>query len=288
MPKKALFFRKKVDKHCKMSYIINISKDAYKQNNTYYLRKGNTMKKSFVFAAVAATIAASSSMAAVVNGGTATVIGTPATIEWTGDVSGLLDVCNFVDQANGSMEYTSGTGWQSDAVAFVEIKQRGSNKIIIEPDHYVRETVSLGGATLSEGVAHAVNVDYSAGSLAGKGISGETYVQHATQSGQQGNTQVLDLATATGVKVTNTVGSNVPGNGVEMNDNGQLDNDLKGSYVLEGQVSDGNGGFNTGVISYNHLKLTIEGSATLVNGADEALIKNNSTYALTHTVSCLQ
>jgi hypothetical protein len=29
-----------------MSYIVCISKDAYKQNNTYYLRKGNTMKNS--------------------------------------------------------------------------------------------------------------------------------------------------------------------------------------------------------------------------------------------------
>ena len=125
-----------------MSYIINISKDAYKQHNTYYLRKGNTMKKSFVMAAVAATIAASSAMATTI-----TPTGVSNKVDWTGSIGAndLADVCNFIDNDSGAMTFDGGV-WTSDNTdtAFVELKQRGAHKIMVEPDHYVREVDSNG------------------------------------------------------------------------------------------------------------------------------------------------
>lgn len=276
MPKKALFFTKKVDKPCKMSYIINISKDAYKQHNTYYLRKGNTMK-TFVYAAVAATIA-SSSMAATV--------GTPATVEWSGSVNNLSSICTFINQSNGNMAYLSSDKKWVSSGASVELKQRNVHMITVEPDHYVREVDSQFGNIVPNGVAHAVNVSYESG-LPGMDSKAVAMVQDTTDPNNLGNTVELELP-AGGVNVTNTVGTNT-GPGVEINDAGQLDDSKKGKYTIRGtqtQTSTSSPIVDH-AIPFGHLVIDIQGQAELVDDSDEALIKNDAWYAITHTVTCM-
>ena len=275
-----------------MSYIINISKDAYKQNNTYYLRKGNTMKKSFVMAAVAATIAASSAMATTI-----TPTGVSNKVDWTGSIGAndLADVCNFIDNDSGAMTFDGGV-WTSDNTdtAFVELKQRGAHKIMVEPDHYVRE-VDSNGNILNGGVAHAVNVDYTPNTsdgVIGIGSSDSSqataYIQDANNPQQVGNVAVLlSDAVDLGARVLSEAGSNVKDNGTISN-TGQLLDSKKGKFYIQGDTLTDMSGTTALAIPFGHLKLTIGGTATLIDGADEALLKNGSRYAITHTVTCLK
>ena len=269
-----------------MSYIVCISKDAYKQNKTYYLRKGNTMKKSFVFAAVAATIAASSAMATVI-----APTGASNLVDWKGSIGAddLVDVCNFISNTPGHMNF-SGTTWTTDVDASVELKQRGAHVILVRPDHYVREVDSTGNI-LAGGVAHAVNVDYTPNtddgdvSILDAGSQMQAYIQDATDPQQVGNILTdIDSNTA-GVVVKSVKGSN-SGTNVVSNAPGavSLDDDLRA--ILQMYGSDASG--NATAIPFGHVKLTIAGSAELVNSADEALLQNDSSYAITHTVTCLK
>ena len=262
-----------------MSYIVCISKDAYKQNKTYYLRKGNTMKKSFVFAAVAATIAASSAMATEI-----APTGVSNKFDWTGTASNLAEVCNFIESTDGSMTYAGGV-WTASG-ASVEIKQRGAHMITVEPDHYVRETVTLGGSTLAGGVAHAVNVNYAPGN-GGSDSEVNAFVQDATDPNNLGNT--VEQALGGGNTVTYTAGSNAAGAGVISNLAGELDDTKKGKMEVKGAVETNGRGEVTGTFSLpGHLKININGEAELVDSQDEALIKNGASYAITHTVTCLK
>jgi opacity protein-like surface antigen len=269
-----------------MSYIVYISKDAYKQNNTYYLRKGNTMKKSFVFAAVAATIAASSAMA---SGTTPITVTGTNTVDWTGSISAgqLDDVCNFISNTSGSMGFT-GTTWTTDVVASVELKQRNAYKILVQPDHYVRE-IDASGAILANGVAHAVNVDYAATGSGTASSQAKAYIQDATTPQQVGNVEtVLDPAIHL-VTLTSTAGSNTGLSGTISNDAGQLVDDNKAKLELTGTATiNGDGSVNEIAIPFGHLKLDIGGTAELIDSSDVALLKNGSRYAITHTVTCLK
>ena len=270
-----------------MSYIVCISKDAYKQNNTYYLRKGNTMKKSFVFAAVAATIAASSAMALT----EITPTGASNKVDWTGSIGAtdLVDVCNFISNTSGTMDF-AGTKWTTDVAASVELKQRGATVILVQPDHYVRE-VDASGAILASGVAHAVNVDYTPNSADGDVINGAgsqvtAYIQDATNPQQLGNTATLIDANTTGVHVKSFAGSN-SGTDVVSNNPASLVDSAKANLQILGEEVTSTGA-NLVAIPFNQLKLEIGGTATLVNSADEALLKNGASYAITHTVTCLK
>jgi hypothetical protein len=266
-----------------MSYIVCISKDAYKQNNTYYLRKGNTMKKSFVFAAVAATIAASSAMATEI-----TPTGTN-TVDWAGSIGAaeLADVCNFISNTPGHMNF-SGTTWITDVDASVELKQRGAHVIFVRPDHYVREVDSTGNI-LAGGVAHAVNVDYTPDTDDGDVAIGDSGSQmHAAIPDASNPQQVGNILTdidsnTAGVVVKSKKGSN-SGTNVVSNDANQLNDGLRA--VLQMYGSDALS--NATAIPFGHVKLTIAGTAELVNTADEALLQNDSSYAITHTVTCLK
>jgi len=273
-----------------MSYIVCISKDAYKQNNTYYLRKGNTMKKSFVFAAVAATIAASSAMALT----EITPTGTN-TVEWSGTIQPgqLTDVCNFIGNASGEMTF-SGDTWTSDDAAFVELKQRGAHMIKVVPDHYVREVDGTGNI-LAGGVAHAVNVDYSPDTADGAAVIGASgsqataYIQDTSNPQQVGNVETDLDSTVAGVRVFSYAGSNSGSDVVSNTATAPtLDDTKKARFYIQGDVSGTSSVSVQSAIPFGHLKLDIAGTATLVNSADKALLKNGSRYAITHTVTCLK
>ena len=241
--------------------------------------------KTFVYAAVAATIA-SSSMAAVMGvpyNGSAITDGVAET-HWTGDVSNLDKACQFRNNTAGVMGFDNTNTWTTTAPATLTVVQRGAIAVMVQPEQYVYEATATGSILDNDdGIAHAVNVDY-------KGETDSlvtTIAQDDAESGQLGNTDEADLDAEVKFAVGNGQGSSfVAGDAAS----GITSGNVAEMVIAEaGFTSAGHGlvgGFQSGELP-RIMDLEIRGTAKLVDDADLILVDDKS-YALQHNVTCLQ
>lgn len=258
------------------------------------------MKKSFVFAAVAATIAASSAMAA-----TSELASTE--VEWVGSVQqgDLGDAsCEFTENTDGVMSYsTIDKAWTTSQAASVVMTQSGAVGVKVYPDLFARELDStMSGAGESpnkaEGVAHAVNVSYN-GALNGGAVPGaestvEVLRQHQNDPGAQGNRWVLLSETDDGTgNARGTVIYRDPSNTGDymVNNNDAIAGGTGAMLIAEEGVSlthsSDEGTFGEGDLPVA-MKINIAGTAALINPAEENLLKEGSVYGITHNIVCMQ
>lgn len=259
--------------------------------------------KTFVYAAVAATIAASSAMAST------TVLATTEA-EWLGAVKAgdLGDAsCVFSENTDGVMSYNStNKAWTTTQAASVVMTQSGAVGVKVYPDLFARETIlgaAMGAAETSnkaEGVAHAVNVSYN-GELNGGAVPGaestvEVLRQHQTDPGAEGNRWVLLSDTDDGTGTDTARGSVVyraPSNTGDymVNNNDAVADGVGAMLIAEKNVTLTNsaheGNFGEGDLPVA-MKINIAGTAALINQAEENLLKEGSMYGITHNIVCLQ
>ena len=191
--------------------------------------------KTFVYAAVAATIAASSAMAADMSSQAAL---------WEGPIAAdtFEDECVFFDNSNGVMEYDVGTDtWTTTRRARVSLNQRGAILVKVIADDYVVQVDEDGAAVF----AYDATVDYNPG----RGVDATRvmgmYAADAN-AGMVGNVEVnltgdlkVTTAPSTGTERLRLVGADLAkglpkqmewrlGGTVEMtNDNQLLDDDAQ-------------------------------------------------------------
>ena len=250
-------------------------------------------------AAVAATIAASSAMAA-------DTLST-SEVEWIGTVN-TDDLgpasCVFSENTDGAMSYsTTNKAWTTTQAASVVMTQSGAVGVKVYPDLFAREISSAApGATespnKSQGVAHAVNVSYN-GALGGGAVLGaastvEVLRQHASDPGAQGNRWVLLSETddGNGAARGSVVYRDPTNTGSYMvNNNNAVAGGVGAMLIAEEGVtlinSTHEGNFAEGDLPVA-MKISIAGTAALINPAEENLLKEGSTYGITHNIVCLQ
>ena len=241
--------------------------------------------KTFVYAAVAATIASSAmaSSIGVAYNGTAITDGVAET-HWTGDASGLDKACQFRNNTAGVMGFDKTDTWKTSSPATLTVVQRGAIAVMVQPEQYVYEATATGSILDNDdGLAHAVNVDYEGDtdSLV------TTISQDDAEPGQLGNTDTVDLdAEVKFAPGTGQGSSFVAGDAAS----GVTAGNVAEMVIAEaGFTSAGHGlvgGFQSGELP-RIMDLEIRGTATLVDAADLILVDNKS-YALQHNVTCLQ
>ena len=192
--------------------------------------------KTFVYAAVAATIAASSAMAADISSEAAL---------WEGPIAAdtFEDECVFFDNSNGVMEYDADSDtWTTTRRARVSLNQRGAILVKVIADDYVVQVDELTGAAV---FAYDATVDYNPGAGVDATRVIGMYAADAN-AGMVGNVEVnlsgeLEVTTApgTGTERLRLVGADLDkglpkqmewrlGGTVEMtNDNQLLDDDAQ-------------------------------------------------------------
>jgi hypothetical protein len=240
--------------------------------------------KTFVYAAVAATIAASSASANSVAYNGSSITDGVAETHWTGDASGLVESCQFRNNTAGVMGFDNTNKWTTSVAATLTVVQRGAVAVVVQPEQYIYETNGNNSiADFDDGIAHAVNVAYE-----GEVDSLVTTIsQNDLEPGQSGNTDETVLTAEVKFAAGDSEGSSfiqgVAGAGITSSKLAEMVI-ADATFTSAGQGL--TGGFPADELP-RIMDLEIRGTATLVDNADLVLVDNKS-YALQHNVTCLQ
>lgn len=233
--------------------------------------------KTFVYAAVAATIAASSAMAS------GTPIGLPGETHWTGAVSGLANSCEFRDNVSGKMDFNGAGTWTTSDAATLTVVQRGAIAVLVQPEQFVYEADSLNGTSDDDnGIAHAVNVNY----FGTDDSKVKVISQNDNTPGMNGNDDEAELASG---MVVSAVGDS-QGTSLILDDTDLTQSKVAEMLIAEDTFTTAGQGLTGGITAGEMpriMDLEIRGTATLVDAADLILVDNED-YALKHNVTCLQ